>query len=269
MTFEDYCKLPGINWSTLKHMLVSPRHYQHAAKEPPMDAVKFRIGRATHTLVLEPENFPDRYVQWKSRRQGKAWKAFEASALEEGKTVLTTTEWKRAMGAGTAVMADDNANQFLVGDGERELVLQWEDEDTGLACKCRLDFAGRHLVELKSTEAIEPRRFGSTCARMSYHAQVAMYWDGLAANGIDVELEPVIVCVESVRPHDVAVCRVPDPIVELGRREYRGLLRRVAECMEEDRWPGVAEQVYDLALPEWAYARDPLPLTLGGEAVEF
>jgi hypothetical protein len=269
MTFEEYCKLPGINWSTLKFMRLSSRHYLHATQAPPVDAAQFRIGRAGHTLVLEPEHFPLLYVCWERRRQGKLWEQFEALATEQGKTVLTPTEWKRAVGSGAAVIADDNANTYLAGVGERELSLQWVDEETGLTCKARLDFAGRHLVELKSTAAIEPRRFSATCARMSYHAQMAMQWDGLAANGFKVAAEPVIVCVESVPPHDVAVYLVPAPIVELGRREYRGLLRRVAECTERGEWPGVAEQVIDLALPEWAYATDPLSLTLNGELVDF
>jgi hypothetical protein len=66
------------------------------------------------------------------------------------------------------------------------------------------------------------------------------------------------------------VYTIPEPIVALGRREYQRLLVRVAECTATGEWPGVAADVQELALPEWAHF-DPgedLELTMGGDKLE-
>lgn len=34
-TFAEYQQTPGVNWSSLKHMLKSPRHYQHHRQQSP------------------------------------------------------------------------------------------------------------------------------------------------------------------------------------------------------------------------------------------
>lgn len=270
MDFDAYEKLPGVRWSTLKHMRTSALHYQHASTSPPDDKTHWLIGRATHAYVLEPDTFPIRYVCWSGRRQGKLWDAFEEQQEAAGKTILTLTEWGKAMGAGTAVLRHPVAMRYLDGDGPRESVVTWTDEETGMACKARLDYLWQRVVELKSTLGIEPRRFASIAARLGYHAQIAMYRDGARANGIVVARDPVIITVESTPPHDVAVYRVPNNVVELGQREYRRLLARVRSCLDKDEWPGVAGDVAELDLPEWAWnGEEPRSLTLGGELVEF
>lgn len=269
MDFEAYEKLPGIRWSTLKHMRTSPLHYQHASTAPPEDKTHWLIGRAAHAYVLEPDTFAARYVCWSGRRQGKLWDAFEEQQEAEGKTILTLTEWAKAVGAGTAVLRHPVAARYLDGDGPRESVVTWVDEETGLACKARLDYLWRRVVELKSTALIEPRRFASAAARLGYHHQLAFYEDGARANGLNIITAPVVVTVESVPPHDVAVYQVPRQVVEIGQREYRRLLARVKSCLEKDEWPGVAADVTELELPEWAWTDEDRALTLGGELVEF
>lgn len=269
MDFFAYQKLAAVNWSTLRWMRVSPKHFKHAATNPSVDAARYRVGRAMHALVLEPALFPDSYVCWGGRRQGKLWKEFEAA--NSGKTILSIGEWTKAQGAAAAVLTNPIAADYLSGQGLVEFVLTWDDEATGLACKCRIDYADVHLVELKSTASIECRRFAATAARMGYPGQLAFYLDGLRANGVDVADEPAIITVESAPPFDVAPYLVPEPIVELGRREYRRLLEQVKSCRETDTWPGVATSALELVLPEWAHfdPTEEMTLTLGGEALDL
>src|SRR5690606_13913347 len=87
-----------------------------------------------------------------------------------------------------------------------------------------------------------------------YHVQAAFYLDGLRANGIDVEPEPVHIVVEKSPPFDVVVYRIPEHVVELGRRTYRGWLERLVECRTTGQWPGRAEGEVELVLPEWCFA---------------
>lgn len=63
MICEDvYRELPGINFSSLKNMYVSPAFYKHRLTHPETDKPEWLIGRALHCLVLEPDKFDKRYA---------------------------------------------------------------------------------------------------------------------------------------------------------------------------------------------------------------
>jgi PDDEXK-like uncharacterized protein DUF3799 len=268
MDFETYKKLPGVNWSSLKALRVSPKQYEHERRNEREDANYFRIGRAMHAFILEPDTFQHRYVCYLGRRAGKIWDAFEEANAD--KTILNESEWTRALGMATAITTHPIAAGYLL-DGLCETVVAWDDAESGLRLKGRVDYCGLHLVDLKSAASIQPRLFATAAARLGYIAQLAYYSDGLAASGIDVDPEPVLIAVESSAPYDVIVYRVPEHVVELGRTEYRRLLSLLAECMDKGEWPGRApDREIPLILPEWAYAQvsDEVELTMGGVPME-
>ncbi len=265
MNFDDYRAIDAVNWSSLKVIRISPKHYQHARTAGRTDAPFFRVGRACHAFILEPDDFARNYVCYSDgHRRGKAWDAFQAE--HEGKTILNQDEWTRALGAATAVMDHPVARSFLAA-GLREATFTWTDPDTNLVCKGRIDHAGSHLVDLKSTANLDPRMFASAAARLGYVGQVAFYLDGLRANAIAVRDEPVLIAVESSPPHDVVAYRVPVDVVEQGRAEYKQMLALLQDCRERDYWPGRSDDLVDLALPAWAVPYDDgLVLDVGGEA---
>jgi hypothetical protein len=88
---EEYAALPRTNWSSLKHVGVSPAHYAHEVDVPSPPTASMAAGNAFHTALLEPHLFETRYVVWQGeRRQGKAWEAFvEANPT---RTILTRAE---------------------------------------------------------------------------------------------------------------------------------------------------------------------------------
>jgi exodeoxyribonuclease VIII len=245
----DYDAIPAVRWSHLKHIDRSPLHYLHATREPRPDTPAFRFGRAVHCLVLEPEAWAERYAVWDGYRRGKAWDAFaEANAHLE---IVNAEEAARVRAIAAAIRRHPVAAEALA-HGVKEGVLTWTDEATGLACKGRFDHVNGRLVDLKTAADVDPRRFFANAYRYGYHAQLAFYLDGLRANGIEIAADPMIVCAESVPPHDVVVYALDAMVIDQGRQMYRRLLARVKECTERGEWPGIAPDVKALEFPAWA-----------------
>jgi exodeoxyribonuclease VIII len=254
MPFSEYLQVEGVNWSSLKHMAKSPKHYQFEKVPPPSETRAMVKGRAGHTAILEPSQYPTEYVVFPgSRRAGKEWDSFEAANLD--RTILTRAEDGAAMDMAAAVRANQWANDFLT-HGLAEQVIEWNDEETGLHCKARLDYLKDGvLTDLKTTADLDPRRFPATAHRLGYHGQLAFYRRGLSALGMD-DPETYLVVVESGPPYDTGAFKMDDLALNIGDALVSTLLNRLAECEATKEWPGRYPGVETFYLPRWAYSDD-------------
>lgn len=273
MTREEYDAIDALNWSRVKHLDKSPKEFRHQSEVERDDTVNMRIGRAIHTLLLEPQAAEERHpIFTGAARRGKAWDIF----CEEhpGSDPLNQTEWDRVRRSVDSVLEHPEAASHLTAITRREHTVVWTDDGTGLRCKARVDAAGSRLVELKSANSrdFHPRRWPSHAADQKYHGQIAYYSDGLEASGNPFADYPVLIVVESEGAHDVAVYDTDEEYLSAGRRLYRRLLRRYQECVERGAWPGVcASGPLRMTLPAWADwdEEDSTPITIGGIAMEL
>jgi len=147
--FEDYLAIDAANISTLGNLEPStggsPAWYRHCLDNPIEDRPVFVQGRATHTAVLEPEEFESRYVvlqgsvpsNWREVynnqdrfavfpmdqgkvRRGKAWDKFSLEHGDDPRPILLESEYDRCMEVGNHV-----------GDCE---ILTPAQRDTALLC---------------------------------------------------------------------------------------------------------------------------------------
>lgn len=247
ITFDEYRDLDGINWSLLKHMAQSPLRYRYEREHPRQDTATFQIGRAIHCAVLEPDEFPLRYAVYKGgRRAGKAWDEFEA-ANQDRDAILKVDEYQKCLDIRDAVHTHPVAGPLL-SQGEVEVTHQWEDTETGLPCKARLDHVSSvSLTDLKSASSVQVRDFSGAIARYLYHGQLAHYLDSLD------DLVPVrIVAVEKEPPYEVAVFLLPQWVIDEGAALRRRLLRDLSRCMDRDEWPCMYPFEQEIELPGWA-----------------
>lgn len=268
-----------VNWSTLKAMRSSPKHYRYGLLNPREDTEALMLGRLTHCLVYEPGAVAGRYVREPNFHRGMNDDSARAKGYDGGKQAAAAFNpsgrdavppdlWNRAVAMAEALGADPIAGPMIRG-GYAEQLVTWTDAVTGIECRGRVDHVNGCLSDLKTTRSIEPRLFAAQAASLGYHAQIAYYADGLAANGIALVEPPAFVVVENVAPYDVAVLEIDDATLTAGRRVYRACLDRLAECRATDSWPGVAEgRRQRIALPAWAAAPEP-ELTLAGEPISF
>lgn len=252
-----YESLDGVNWSSLKHLATSPRLFRWRQDRPQEDSRAMLLGRAVHCAVLEPEHFAYGYVcqpEFGDLRTKAAKEARDAwrSALRPGAEVLDAADHALACRVAESVRGHSAAAELLRGESEQ--VLQWQDADTGLACKARVDLlAAGHVLDLKSTRVGTVDSFAREVAQRLYHGQLAYYLDGARAAGrLPDDACAYLIAAQTTEPYDVAALRLSPSALERGRALYRRLLRAYAECQATGQWPGIAPEVLDLELPAWA-----------------
>jgi len=227
MKESEYRAAPGVNWSSLKHIGVSPLYYRYMAAQS-YDSPAMLVGRAVHCAVLEPEAFESRYVTQPDfgDLRTKAGKAARDAFKPFGREVLTVAQRETVSDMARAVRQHDTAARLVRELTHREHSVFWTDAATSLRCKGRLDGVGPgYILSLKTTRQNTPGAFARDYFNMLYHAQAAFYADGHGAG-----LPEVTVIVQNHAPHDVWVFDTPDEAIDEGRRVYGDLLERLAAC---------------------------------------
>lgn len=268
------------NWSTIKLVGRSPKHYIAGLQQPREDTEALQTGRIIHAAVYEPDKFErfvveprfhrgmkDETAQEKGYAGGKeAYAAFIDEVEDRNLTIVPAETYNLAVQIRAALDADPAAGPMIRG-GYSEQSLEWIDEETGMPCRGRVDHVNGRLSDLKTTTADGLARFPREVAKYSYHGQSAFYSDGLAACGIEVEHPPCIIAVEKAAPFDAIVYEFGPRELDAGRRMYREYLRTIQRCAENGDWPGISGgKIVPLELPEWVMPK--MELTMGGVALE-
>jgi hypothetical protein len=250
VTTAEYENLQAINWSSLKHLAVSPLLYKWRKDHPEPSKPAYVVGSACHCAILEPEKFDERYAVYEKIRRGKEWEAWQAE--HPGVQTFKEHELADVKAMAKAVHAHRVASSVLKG-GRCEEIVTWTDEITGLACKGRLDYLRPDfLTDLKAARDVRQNNFERDAYNYLYAGQFAFYHDGAtAARHIPGDERPRVIALQNGEPYDVAVFRVKPETLEWGRALYRRLMQRLVECIESDFWPGVAPDLRDLGMPPW------------------
>lgn len=264
VSYGDYAaRFEGARASTLKHFDRSAAHARQQMLNPRTSRA-MDFGNAWHPAVLEPERFAAQFVRGleNNDKRFKAEKERFAAFCQEhrGKTVLAVEEWDVIAAMATALRQHGTAAALLSGRGVNEVVAVWDDAETGVRCRCRIDrfceFLGwSWVIDLKSTRDASPEGWPAEVRRYGYAEAAAFYLDGLAT------LDPrprrfLWIAQEKEPPFAVAVHEPDDEAIEFGRRRYRRHLRAYAEAMRTDRWPAYPVGVLPTSLPSWALRED-------------
>jgi len=263
MKFSEYAAATGCNFSTLKHMGTSPKHYRHALENPKESTVAMTLGRAAHTAVFEPKRFQLEYAVWSDSRRTNAYKEFAEECEAQGRSVLRDEEYETVLAIRDSVRGTP-AIAELLEKGRPEVSLFWRNPQTGIECKGRLDWiAGRTaILDLKTTTSIDESWFAQQAWKMRYFHQAAMYREGYAvSSGRGLVLPFGIIAVESKAPHACRLFWLEEDSLERAREEYVTWLEQVRDCTETGVWPGPLPVETELKAPGWA---------MGGEdAIDF
>jgi hypothetical protein len=255
---DEYRAIDALNFSTIKRGRESIGHLFHSIAHPPPPSRALTIGRAIHCLVLEPAEYAARFVaapevDRRTKAGKEEWAAFVAASgsLE----VLTASEAEQVAGMADGIRRNSTAAALLgIKSAIREVAVVWRDAETGLMLKCRMDHVVpgkvRTLADLKSTRSAAPRDFSRAIVDYGYDMQSAMYIDGWASVRGE-PLDPLLIAVESDSPHACAVYRPDDATIEVGRREYRDILRAIVRVRggESPTWYG--DGVLSIGAPTW------------------
>ena len=265
----------AVNWSTLKEMAKTPRHYRHAATSTSSDQTDAQAqGTLFHALLLEPDAAktrfivaPDTYPSESSTGRGdnkvvtktdKPWngnatycKEWLAEQSAQGRVVCKPYELHAGRAMAESVLEIPDAVTFLRG-AQTEVAVVWDDPQTGLRCKALLDILNSgQLGDVKSSsKPLDWETFARTVKFWGYAGQMAFYRDGLnAVLALLGEALPDVpmarfICAETAPPYAAAVYDLfdsPDSISHdwfvHGRNLYHSYLQQVAYCIKHNRWP--------------------------------
>lgn len=264
MPDAEYRTDPAVSYSGLKVLLnESPAQYQWTLKHRVHRDV-YDFGHAVHGVVLGVGD-PVCVIDAASWQTVKAREQRDA-AYERGEVPLLTETWEQVQACATAITEHPLAGPILGRPGESEVSVFWTDEDTGVACKSRIDRVtvtpdGVHyLLDAKTVGmSANPDAFGRVAAKFDYHMQGAKYKAGYcSATGLPPDqVEWLNILVEKTAPYSVAVTRFCAPTLAAGHAKWRAALGLYARCVASGEWPGYTpSEAQTVSIPGWAMRED-------------
>lgn len=237
--------LEPVRFSRLKLFGKSAAHY---AANVGFDTSSIRKGSGTHSYLLGDQ---DSVVVYEDGARNPRHKKYQAFLEEnEGKLILSPSEFSDVQGMRRSIQRHSRALALL--DGVREERIEWEM--AGRACAGTPDVVHirpdgtKMLVELKTSQSAAPDLFRWQAKRLSYHAQLAWYGNGLEhcmTYAPGKVTEHYIVAVESVAPYPVTVIRVTDKMIDRGMRQWRVWFEQLLVCEQSGQFPGYVESDVD------------------------
>lgn len=255
LDFGAYREIKALNQSVLKIVRdKSPFHAKLELDYPSESTPAQKVGNMVHTMVLEPEKFGDQFAIYEGTRRGKKWDEFKEANSD--KEIFIKSEIDQIQKITDGIRHNDKALNLIESAGDKELTLVWEDVDTGVLCKGRIDIYNQALslvLDLKTSKNADKISFSRDLVKYGYDMQAAFYLDGLNhLTGESVEHYGFIV-VENCSPYQVAFYQLDAATIELGREKYKELLFQWAHCEKSKSFPSYSNKFEIITAPTWAF----------------
>jgi len=259
---QAYHAGPGLSQSMIKALLRSPAH----AKVPVEETPAMRLGRATHTGILEPHLFDQEYITIPDNcKQGsgpgmKARKElFELEAKQKGLTIIDIGDKARIDAMRKAVFDYPEAANLLRA-GERELSGYWYDPiETDVLCRMRIDWLNkdaRILVDLKTTTDARPEAFARIAKEKGYRIEAAWFLYGTGQITKVEHRDFYFIVVEVDQPHGVKVYKASEAFIQDGLKKCNQAVAIYKECITKNEWPAYPAQIEEVDLLPWEKRRE-------------
>lgn len=260
--FAEYQQWDAVNNSLLwKLKTRSPAHaiYEKLHPSEPTPALVF--GQALHGIILEPTTWDDRFaVRPKCDRRTKEGRALYEAFAESlcDRQEITDDDYAAIEEIATAVRGQQCRE--LICSGRSEVSIVWEDRETGILCKGRLDYEradgwNHWIVDVKTTEDASEYGFGLSIAKYGYYQAAAMYCDGWKAITGDDSMF-VWLAVEKKPPYVTKVWECHEDLLAAGQNSYHEALRICDRCLKDDLWPAYGDGPDIITGPEWLLRRE-------------
>jgi len=275
LPFSKYCDLGAVNASTAKVFHSDcPARYKHLLDNPRPDSAAFSIGRCVHSLILEPTLVGTEYAVLDQQRKqlmlaeaqasgskaksfSKALASYKQWAAEVAPAeIMGEDEWTRAIDMRDAVMAMPEYELIKEAqfDGMCEVSIEavYEAEAGEIPIKGRMDcwhHDSSTVIDIKTCQSANSHNFGSAAWKFGYLFSAGWYRILSEIEGKRFD-KFVMLAVENTEPHLTCAYEIPPANLRWGEEIARSTLERIAQCREDDTWPGYPSQYLDL--PGWA-----------------
>lgn len=277
---------PGLNQSALVKFMQkdSPLHYLEQSDDDQeelstkdfirignyADCALTRPAELEGRFVIAPETYPGTSGRGKAKftvQKPWTWRAkycqdWRAEVIEEGKDYLSQKELARGKATVAAVMAHQDASQF-VKISQKQVVVIAEHPVNGLRMKCMLDLFPPEntgcLVDIKSAASAGRRHALRMSLTKRRDIQAKFYMDAVYFATGRLSQRFVFIMAETCKPHGVKLyCYnrvengVEPPEMVKARKDYEKAMVQMAKCIETQKWPGFSNDWEVIRHPSWA-----------------
>jgi len=260
----SYRAKTGLNKSSIEKLLDCPLAYKLSLEEEQEPTPAMAFGTLVHSMILEPGTVPALYHVMQASATTKAGKAEKAQAVEQGKTIVSASDWERAKAMQARVQAHPAASWLLGLPGKSEVSMYWEmptEDGRTRQCKGRADRiaqvgGGEVIIDLKThSGTVSPTELERIVAKFGYHRQAAWYCDGYER----ITGRPChgfyFIFISTTAPYLVTAGKMGDEAQAIGWGDCLRAERILHECETSGKWPGYADQLIEIDLPAWAYKK--------------
>ena len=237
-----------LSFSSLNAFARSPLSFIQYKTAPRTVTPAMKLGTMVHRRILEPELYQKTVVVYDGRRAGNAWIEFKSD--HDDRDILRRDEEHKIESIATSVRLQPQAMDLLRSCNEYERAVDWEFE--GIRHRGIIDALSPFaVIDLKVTNAVDPKSMQRTVFDRRYFVQAAMYCDAVSSIGYNVD-QAFIIAIESNPPYHVAVYELAPDYIERGANEWRRLLNVF------QNWSGLPDHSHDpfdrqeLNAPSWA-----------------
>jgi len=259
--FEEYRAWDAVNVSALKDYERSAQHVHDAlTADESEETPSMVVGRALHTLALEGKAaFTERFTLRPAGMNANSG-AYQTWKAAQTKTILTDNQAASVTGMFAALGKHAKAKSLLAYPGAAEVSCVFDDPETGVRCKMRIDrlLPGKIILDLKTASDASTRAARDAAIGYGYDIQAEMYVRGVEV--LTGKRTPFVwAFVESDAPHAVNLFTPDDAMQKSGILRLNAALQLVKHCRETGVWPlwsdepgaTYSTEVRDLPPPVW------------------
>ena len=247
--------------SQLHELKRSPAHLRAYLDQErivtPSQQLKFDIGTATHTALLEPDRL-EATVVCRPPGDGRTKKVKDAVAnlkqMFPDAIILPENAYRAVFAMRDQVLGHKSAGRFVThGDTETEVSALWTDPETGLRCKARADAwnpASGMIVDVKTCVDARSARFRRSMYDYGYHLQASFYTRGFAQLGM-ADVAWVFLAIEKEPPHAICMWEPEPTWYNCAGVEIDVLLELYTACRVAGVWPAYSQDVLPITMEEW------------------
>ena len=251
LTNEQYHAHSAISSSDVKAAAKSLAHWKGAERR---ESTAFDLGTAFHELCLEPHQ--EMIVRGPATRRGNDWKEAYEIAKQQGKLLLTASDYDVANAMAESAMRMPRIRGLIQAEDamiERSIFV--ECPETGLELKCRPDCyvpSKTVCLDLKSTTDAGPsnREFESHVWKYKYDIQAAFYKYVLDLAGLPVT-HFAFAAVEKTPPYAACLHLLSMEVMEYAHTKMMNILKRIAQAEAQGVYPTDWPEINMIHMPEW------------------
>lgn len=246
----QYNLVEGVRNTELGYALKSINHYTNKEREE-KDA--FRIGRAFHCFLLEPEIFAKESIvlpadfDKRSKDRKAQWEEWERA----NRIIVKADEFEDFKKMKESLMNHPVIKNVLEKSSNEGV---YTAEMSGVKTKCKIDIENSgYIFDLKTTTDASPEALESFITKWDTARQLSFYGDIYKANG--KELKGVgIIAIEKTAPFNCSINTIDISTIDHGRDRYNKALNKIADFKAgRITYTGYSDTVGVLTAKQWYF----------------